>query len=158
MHIIKDELHHFWRKFEKVRSEPLTTFDHVREWRGPADYVHKFRSGTHKIAGPSSYPCCGSVTFWCGSVKFWYGSGCGSGRSKKHTIHTENTCTYISFFTKSKSQNSRNQGFLIIFVWWWKDPNPYMWLTDSDADLGGLKTYGSNGISKADLAKCMTST
>ncbi len=35
--------------------------------------------------------------------------------------------------------------FLTIFAWWWKDPDPdpYLWLTDPDADPGGPKTYGS---------------
>jgi hypothetical protein len=30
---------------------------------------------------------------------------------------------------------------LTIFAWWWKDPDPYIWLTDLDP--GGPKIYGS---------------
>ncbi len=45
----------------------------------------------------------------------------------------------------NKSQNSRNQDFLTIFAWWWKDPepDPFLWLTDPDTNPGGPKTYGS---------------
>ncbi len=99
MYVIEDELHYFqkYKDFliKKVRSEPRTTFDHVREWRGPADHVHKFISGTHKIAGLSTYPCCESVTFW-------YGSGCGSERSKK-TYESYGSGT---FFKDKKARRS----------------------------------------------------
>ncbi len=35
--------------------------------------------------------------------------------------------------------------FLTIFAWWWKDPEPdlYLWLTDPEADPGSPKTYGA---------------
>jgi hypothetical protein len=58
-------------------------------------------------------------------------------------------CRYIYIIQRykdiMKSQNSRNQGFLTSFAWWWKDPDLnrdlYLWLTDPDP--GGPKTYGS---------------
>jgi hypothetical protein len=58
-----------------------------------------------------------------------------------------NTGTFTSFFKDKKSQRSHRTAeikvFLIIFAWWWKDPepDPYLWLTDPD----GPKTYGSYG-------------
>ncbi len=48
-----------------------------------------------------------------------------------------------------KSQNSRNKCFLTIFAWWWKHPDPYLWLMDPDP--GGPKTYGSCGSGSATL-------
>ncbi len=54
----------------------------------------------------------------------------------------EGTCT--SFFqdkSQKESQNRRNQGFLTIFAWWSKDPDPNLWLVDPDP--GGPKTCGS---------------
>ena len=68
-----------------------------------------------------------------GSVPLTNGSECGSGRPN-------NAGTFISFFKDKKvikkSQNSRNQGFLTIFAWWWKDLEPYLWLTNPDAESG----------------------
>ncbi len=58
-----------------------------------------------------------------------------------------NTGTFAPFVTNKKYYRSyktiENKVFLTIFAWWWKDLDPYLWLTDSDADPGGPKTYGS---------------
>jgi hypothetical protein len=43
-----------------------------------------------------------------------------------------------------KARNCRNQRFLTTFAWWWKDPDPYLWLTDPE----GPKTYGSGTLLK----------
>ncbi len=62
-----------------------------------------------------------------------YGSGCGSGTLLK--CHVEVTI----------HKTEEIKAFLTIFAWWWKDPEPYpyLWQTDPDADPGGTKTYGS---------------
>ncbi len=63
------------------------------------------------------------------------GSGCGSGRPKNIRMWIRNT--------DKKSQRSHKtvkiKVFLTIFAWWWKDPepDPYLLLTDPDADPGG---------------------
>ncbi len=62
-----------------------------------------------------------------------------------------------------KLQNSRIKVFLTIFPWWWKDPepDPYLWLSDSDADPGGPKTYhgsyGSGSPTLEEIRKCYNS-
>ncbi len=65
----------------------------------------------------------------------------------------EVTCT--SFFKDKKVKKSHIiegvKVFLTIFAWWEKDPDlepnpdPYLWLMDSDTDTGGPKTCGSGG-------------
>ncbi len=86
-----------------------------------------------------------SVTFWCGS-----GSGSCSFRlwpSRRQQIKKKKYFLLITFWRyiyitlrNKMSQNSRNKGFSL-FVWWWKDLDPFLWLTDPDP--GGPKTYGS---------------
>ncbi len=55
--------------------------------------------------------------------------------------------TFTSIFKDKKSQRSHKTvgiaGFLTIFAWWYKDPEPYLWLTDPDPDPGGQKTNGT---------------
>jgi hypothetical protein len=53
--------------------------------------------------------------------------------------------TFTSFFKDKKSKRSHKSiGIKVLrtsFAWWWKDPEPYLWITDPDT--GGPKTYGS---------------
>ncbi len=69
-----------------------------------------------------------------------YGSGCGFGT----LVHLHHSSKIISH---KEVRIITIKLFLEIFSWWWKDPepDPYLWLTDLDADLGGPKTYGSCG-------------
>ncbi len=65
-----------------------------------------------------------------GSVPLTNGFGCGSGMPQNIRMRIWNN--------SKNSQNRRNKVFLTNFAWWWKDPepNPYLWLTDPDADPG----------------------
>jgi hypothetical protein len=73
------------------------------------------------------------------SVTFWYGSGCRS-----------RTLIHLHHFSKIKKLPRSHMTvvikvFLAIFAQWWKEPephlepDPYLWLTDPDADPVGLK-------------------
>ncbi len=56
--------------------------------------------------------------------------------------HTDLHGTFTSFFKVKNHKEVTKQFQLVIltnFAWWWKDPDPYLWL----ADPGGPKTYGS---------------
>ncbi len=88
---------------------------------------------------------------------FWYGSGCGSASSDPYLCLTDPDAdpggpkTYVSdSVTLVKSHKEVPvpvKVFLTIFAWWWEDPepDPYLLLTDPDADRGGPNTYGSYG-------------
>ncbi len=83
------------------------------------------------------------------------GSGSRSSFISSLTFKTPTKNYFFYFFClllfkdkKSKrSRNSRNQGFSLHFCLI-KDPDPYLWLTDSDPDPGGQKTYGSATLQK----------
>jgi hypothetical protein len=103
---------------------------------------------------------CGSVTFLVririrGSVQLSYGFGFGSGscsfrqwlaRCQKNifsAFYFLNVYLHQSSKTKvlKKPKNSKNLDFSYYFAWWWKDPDPYLWLMHPDP--GGPKTNGS---------------
>ncbi len=50
---------------------------------------------------------------------------------------------HSSMIKSSKEVANQLKVFLTIFAWWWKDPDPYLWL--ADLDPGGPKTYWSSG-------------
>ncbi len=56
------------------------------------------------------------------------------------------SCTFTSLFKDKKSLKSHKtveiKVFRTIFAWWWKDPDPLLWLTDPE----GPKTYGSGTL------------
>ncbi len=102
---------------------------------------------------------------YCGSVTFRYESGSSNpylwitdpGGPIKYLrtlriwipMRIQNTGILTSFFKDKKSKRSHKtvetKVFLTIFDWWWKDlkpdaePDPYLWLTDPDADPGDQK-------------------
>ncbi len=84
-----------------------------------------------------------------GSMPLTNGSGFGSCYFRHWNANKKLLKVHLHHFPKIKSQkkpqNGRNQGFLTIFAWWSKDPEPdsYLWLMDPDPDPGGPKTYGS---------------
>jgi hypothetical protein len=48
--------------------------------------------------------------------------------------------------------------FLTNFARWWKDPDPYLWLTDQNADPGGPKTYESGFTTRLFRQLCETNS
>ncbi len=89
----------------------------------------------------------------CGSVPVTNGSGFKAFKNMaKHFCSQLFEGTFTSFFKDQKLQRSRKRVeinvFLTNFAWWWKDPDPYLLLTDPDP--GGSKTYGSSGSGTLD--------
>jgi hypothetical protein len=73
-------------------------------------------------------------------------SRCGSGRPKNIQILKIRIRIRIRNTGKESLRSHKTleiRVFLTFFAWWRKDPDLYVWLTDSDADPRGLKTYGS---------------
>ncbi len=75
------------------------------------------------------------------SVTFWYGYGSSDPYLRLTDPDADPGCpkTYGSG-TLVKSQKEvtkqkKSRFFLSIFAWWWKDPEPYLGLTDPYADL-----------------------
>ncbi len=98
-----------------------------------------------------------------GSISIINGSGFGSGscyfrQSSSRCQHKgflliSLRSTFTSFFKNKVIKRSQTVGinvFLNIFAWE-KDPDPYLWLMDPDADPEGPKTYGSYGSASATL-------
>jgi hypothetical protein len=76
-------------------------------------------------------------------VTFWYGSGSSeSGRPKnirnlRARIRIRNTGTFTSIFITKSHEEVTKTVEIKVFL---KDPDPYLLLTDPDADPGGAKT------------------
>ncbi len=66
--------------------------------------------------------------------------------------------TFSKVHLRQKAKNCRNQRFLTTFAWWWKDPDPYLWLTDPEGSGSGtlLKTIFSRGGEVVGLSFCFS--
>ncbi len=88
--------------------------------------------------------CCGSVTFWYGSWS-WSCYFLHWPSKWQHNFLLISSWSYIYIIFQRCHRTAGNQGFSYYFFGWrYKDPDldPYLWLTDSNADPGGPKTYG----------------
>ncbi len=79
-----------------------------------------------------------------------YGSYRSGSRSRggfgTRVIHLHHS-SKIKSLKKLQNSTVEIKVFLTNFAWWWKNPDPgpdpYFWLTNTDADPGGPKTSGS---------------